>query len=395
MISYDRLRYLVDSKLVTRTLPDSFEDISEEIFGEGNAYSSSEVRRRMYGMKRLFEVIDNEGLLIHKVNAKDPLYNQTKRIEHERKALLDQQRVLDAKLSHAGRLEALGDRLFEAALTLTPKLHNLYQEELHTIRGNNEAVLVLADWHYGMKTYNVWNEYSTDICVNRVRKLIDGTVERMKLHKPSKLHILVLGDMISGAIHTTSRIESEQLVCDQIMQVSELIAETVAELSQYVPELNLYCTYGNHSRTVQSKKDSIHTDNIERLIPWWLELRLAGFNHVHIINSEYPEFATMNVCGYHICATHGDLEKKVNTAGKSLYALFSQRFDQKIDYIILAHRHHLEEFEELAIETISVRALCGTDNFANTKRLYSIPGQTLLFFNPECGRDASYNIRLD
>ena len=227
MISYDRLRSLVDGKLVSRTLPDSFEDISEEIFGEGNAYSASEVRRRMYGMKRLFEVIDNEGLLMHKVNTKDPLYTQTKRIQHEKKALLDQQKVLDAKLSYAGKLEALGDRLFEAALTLSPKLHDLYHDNHSMDVRDNEAVLVLADWHYGMKTYNVWNEYNTDICVARVKEMINGVVERIELHAPSKLHILILGDMISGAIHTTSRIESERLVCDQIMQVSELIAETV------------------------------------------------------------------------------------------------------------------------------------------------------------------------
>lgn len=395
MISYDRLRHLVDGKLVTRTLPDSFEDISEEIFGEGNAYSSSEVRKRMYGMKRLFEVIDNEGLLVHKINAKDPVYNQAKRIQHEKKILKDRESILDAKLSHAGKLEALGDRLFEAAITLTPKLHTIYCEELEYEHTDNEAVLVLADWHYGMKSYNVWNEYDVDTCVRRVQELVQNVIIRIKLHHPKALHIIVLGDMISGAIHTTSRIESERLVCEQIMQVSELIAEVVADLSRYVPEVNVYCSYGNHARTVQDKKNSIHADNMERLIPWWLELRLAGFDHVHIINSEYPEFITLDVCGYQICATHGDLERKVATAGKSLYALFSQRFDKKLDYVILAHHHHLEEFEELAVETISVRALCGTDSFANTKRLYGIPGQTLLFFNPESGRDASYNIRLN
>lgn len=61
--------------------------------------------------------------------------------------------------------------------------------------------------------------------------------------------------------------------------------------------------------------------------------------------------------------------------------------------VILADKHHLEEFEELGIEAMIVRSLCGTDEYANGKRLYSTPGQLLMTFN-EDGRDASYQIRV-
>ena len=37
-------------KLVDRTVDDDYEELSERLFGEGNCFSSSEVRKRMYGM---------------------------------------------------------------------------------------------------------------------------------------------------------------------------------------------------------------------------------------------------------------------------------------------------------------------------------------------------------
>ena len=49
----------------------------------------------------------------------------------------------------------------------------------------------------------------------------------------------------------------------------------------------------------------------------------------------------------------------------------------------------------LDIESILIRSLCGTDEYANNKRLYSKPGQTLIVFNPEYGREATYHIPLD
>jgi len=100
----------------------------------------------------------------------------------------------------------------------------------------------------------------------------------------------------------------------------------------------------------------------------------------------------LNVCGYNIVGTHGDLDKNFKDIGLTINTLFNKKFDLSIDYTISADKHHLEEFEQLGIESILSRSLCGTDEFANGKRLYSIPGQTLLIFD-ENGRDASYSIK--
>jgi hypothetical protein len=208
------------------------------------------------------------------------------------------------------------------------------------------------------------------------------------------LHILLLGDAAHGAIHNSARVASEENTCDQLMHVSEIIAEAVNTLSKYVHTVKVYATYGNHLRTVQNKHDSIHSDNMEKIIPWWLKQRLRDNTKISIIESEYYEFIYLNVLGYDIVAAHGDLEKFKNF-GVTVNTLFTKKYGKTIDYTISADKHHIEEFETLGIESILSRSLCGTDDYSNNNRLYSAPGQTLMIFSASEGRECTYNIKLD
>ena len=58
MITYQEVKDLVKSKLIDKTDSRSFEELSEYLFGEGNCFCESEVRKRMYGMQRLVEIIE-------------------------------------------------------------------------------------------------------------------------------------------------------------------------------------------------------------------------------------------------------------------------------------------------------------------------------------------------
>ena len=53
-----------------------------------------------------------------------------------------------------------------------------------------------------------------------------------------------------------------------------------------------------------------------------------------------------------------------------------------------------EEFEELGIDSMIVPCLCGSDDYANGKRLYSTPAQLLMVFRAGIGADACYQIKL-
>lgn len=316
---------------------------------------------------------------------------KTAELRKEAQKFYDQRRELNKLLSKEGRSEHLEEALIEAASKLNQELPLVIPTNERMTGGKNEAVLFLADWHYGMVANNIWEQYDTNICRQRVIRLVAKVQERLKLHDVRKLHIVLLGDMAHGAIHVSARVASEELVCEQIMHVSEMLAQAITVLAGTVEETVIHATYGNHLRTIQNKNDSIHADNTERLIPWWLKQRLGDCEYIKFPDAEYYEFLYFDVCGKKVCATHGDLDS-VSNAGKMLNTLFNKQYGTGIDYAVLADKHHQEEFEELHIESYVARSLCGTDEYANGKRLYSTPGQLLMIFTPEEGRDACYQI---
>jgi len=203
----------------------------------------------------------------------------------------------------------------------------------------------------------------------------------------------VLGDLWHGAIHTSARVASEELVCEQMMQASEILAQSIEKLSHYVDEVVVYVTYGNHARTVQNKNDSIHRDNMERIVPWWLEQRLKHLDNVEIEQDSGSEFLFITACGHEICAAHGDLDN-IKTSPRLLSALFQKKMGKDIEYILLGDKHHRESFEELGVSAVMCGSLCGADDFANNRRLYSVPSQFLLIVDPEAGIDAEYRLKV-
>ena len=73
--------------------------------------------------------------------------------------------------------------------------------------------------------------------------------------------------------------------------------------------------------------------------------------------------------------------------------LLNQKFGTNIEYVLLGDKHHRESFEELGVTSVLCGALCGTDDYANGKRLYSTPSQLLLIMNEADGVDAEYQIK--
>lgn len=387
---------LVYGKLKDKTLADvDYTELAEFVYGQ--PYSSDVARRMLYGSRRTLDLLEEEG--IKSVSDKDILDDIDKKmleLRKERQKFYDQRREYNKLVSIEGRQEHLYDSLIDAAYNLSDTVGSLFDRTEPIILNptNNEAILVFSDWHYGMKAQNVFNTYNTDICKERVANIVRLAAKKLLLHQCSKLHIVVLGDLYHGAIHTSARVASEELVCDQIMQVSEILAQSIVELSQYTTEVCVYMTYGNHARTVQNKNDSIHRDNMERLIPWWLKERLSNLSadNVVIMPESDSEFLFINAAGHDICASHGDLDG-AKSSPRLLSTLFQKTYKKDIEYILLGDKHHHESFEELGITSQICGSLCGSDDYANGKRLFSLPSQFMLIVDAEDGIDAEYKLR--
>ena len=388
---FDYHKRLIDGKLEDKTLSDiDYSELSELVYGK--PYSSDVARRMMYGSKKTLELLSEERLSnIDDFDILAEIDQKTVELKKEKQRFFDQRREYNKGVVKDGRREHLEDRLVEAAKSLPLTVGDVfadygYYENVNT----SEAVLVFCDWHYGMTADNIFNYYDRSVCIQRVKKTVEQAISKIMLHNCSKLHVVVLGDLFHGAIHCSARVASEELVCDQIMQASEILAQAIAQLSKCV-QTYVYTTYGNHGRTVQEKKDSIHRDNMERLVNWWLTERFRSDNNVTIMSESENEFLLIEVFGKHICAAHGDLDS-VKTSPLLLPALFQKKYGVNVECVLLADKHHRESFDQMGVTAMICGALCGTDDYANDKRLYSNPSQLLLIVD-EDGVDAEYRLR--
>ena len=369
--------------------------INKEFRTDESEYRSEAAYRKPYQQaKRYFEAnvfkiySDEDSYFKELQIQKDAVYK-------EKRKLYDQRREYNKLLTFDARAEHLNEELVKAANRLNEEKPLVFNETWFKPNIHKEAIMFWSDWHYGMTTDNIWNKYNTEICKNRVKAFVEISKEFIRLNNIDVLNIVMLGDAAHGSIHTGCRIQSEEDTCDQLMHVSEIMAEAINDLSNIVNHIAVYSCYGNHMRTIQDKKDSIHSDNMEKIIPWWIEQRLQNNIKVEIKYSEYKEFTKLNVLGKNICCVHGDLEKDFKQIGVTINTLFTRKFGETIDYTVSGDKHHLEEFEKFDIESILIRSLCGADEHSNNGRLYSRPGQTLMIFNDIYGREATYNIPLD
>lgn len=386
-----RIGQAKDSGLLTENWPEIALFLNKTFRDdETQYYDSSAYRKKYRNFVTAYEsIFRKENFTESQISEYE---DQKKELFKAKKQFEDQRREAKKYWTAEARFDHLIEKMMKEANHLC-EVKPLVFDDYVMNYDNTEAVMCWADWHYGMITDNIWNKYNTEICRQRVSEFVSKAIARLKTHSVKKLHIMLLGDAAHGSIHTSCRVASEEDTCEQLMRVSEIMAEAINELSCYVPEVKVYATYGNHLRTIQNKNDSIHSDNMEKIIPWWLEQRLQKNARVSIVKSDYYEFIYLNVCGYNIVGAHGDLEK-FKQFGLTVNTLFTKKYGKTIDYTVSADKHHIEEFEQIGIESILVRSLCGTDEYSNNNRLYSAPGQTLMIFTPEEGRDGTYNIKL-
>ena len=356
----------------------------------GHNYGESAYRKKVQSFNKIMN--GNEKSFFNDDEYLKEIQRQTDELYKAKKQFQDQRREYNKLLASDARAEHLTEKLLEAANNLNSSkfLNNI---SAISSSAKNEAVLVLTDWHYGMFTENIWNKYNIDVCIERVNTLSTKAKEYLKMNNISKIHIVLLGDFIHGAIHTSARVASEENTCDQLMDESDIIAEFINGISLCVNEVYVYSTYGNHARTIQNKNDSIHSDNMEKVIPWWIEQRLKSNQKVHVVDNDLYEFIYFNVLGHDIVAVHGDLER-FSKLGVDMHTLFSRKYGIDVEYVFSGDKHHSEYIDSYGIDNVMVSSLCGTDDYANNKRLYANPGQTLCIFNEEDGKICTYNIKL-
>ena len=383
----DYHKRIIYGKLVDKTLSDvDYTELSSLAYGQ--SFSSDVARRMFYGSKRTLDIINSEhientsssGLLTE-------LDEKMIELRKERQKFFDQRNAFNKIVRDRSRQEELNEILIEAVQNGNlPKLD--YSPHI-SLQSDNDLLISLNDIHYGANIKNAWNEYNSDICRDMMRNYLDKIIHISQIHKSENCICWMNGDAISGNIHYSIAVTNKENVIEQVMGVSELVSEFLAELSKHFNKVIFITVAGNHSRISPNKDNSLSSERLDDLIEWYVKARLQNFDNIIIADNKIDEtMYTIDIRGKLYCGVHGDYDgsaAKVQALqtmiGKSVYAVLS------------GHLHHNKVDSVQGIKTVMAGSFLGVDDYCIQKRIFGKPEQMVCVCD-ENGILCHYDIQL-
>ena len=351
----------------------------------GKDYDERTYRRKY--QKWLDSYTTQEMPNISKPSSDESLQENLIEFKKEKIKLRDERSQINALTTLQAREEMMCEVAIECAKKIGETKPLDFTITRKTKNSTKEGILAIGDWHYGIEIDEYWNKFNTKICRNRVKQLAIQTMDIIDKEKLSKIHVLNLGDMISGRIHLPLRINSRIDVVTQTMEVSELIAEFLNFLSEFVT-IEYHSVTDNHSRVEPNKKEALQTETFSRIIDWFLEERLRDNKNIRINKNDISDdICTFDVLNHSIAAVHGDKDK-TKTLIKNLNTYTQSHFD----LILSAHAHHFSADEDNGTMRLCNGSLVGSDDYSSKLRLNSQPSQLFVVSSRNNVTECMYKI---
>ena len=285
----------------------------------------------------------------------------------------DQKRELNALIRRQARLENLEDYFKE----VTENFEGISLPKTKSnVNDKKEAAIVISDWHIGMKFDGRFNTFNHEVAEQRIAKVKDKTLDTVRKENIDTLHIANLGDMISGGIHVSTRVQAEEDVIQQVIRASEYLKQFVKTFLDEGIQVKYYNIIGNHGR-YQSNKSEVAgiEENFEKLILTILDTAFSNYSNYNSTGCRDGIIET-EISGQKIILAHGDYDKSTNAALR-----LPQLFSYVPNYIITGHIHHNTSKDFGVTEHIVNPSLIGSDDYATGGRFGGKPGQKLILFN--------------
>lgn len=389
--TYEEAKKIVEDKLINKTEYRTYEELSEILFGEGNCFNESEVRKRMYGMKRMIELHDKyesnstpNNDVIEIQLAKRELEAAKVQFRDER-AAWNRQNTIDARVNQ--KLDYLETVLKESG----ERMYIPSPVEVCVGNSDNDLLVILSDLHIGAAFSSEWGEYNPDIATRRLNQYIREIVKIADRHNSENCFVSIQGDLISGSIHKSIQVTNRENVIDQIKIAANLITDFCFELSNYFKKVTITNVSGNHSR-IDKKEDAIHSERLDDLIGWIVKNSLSHINKITFKENNLDiGIASIDIRGKEYIAVHGDYDS-YSPSGVSNLCMMIHRIPYAILY---GHLHHCSVDEVNGVKMVRGGSLAGSgDAFTIEKRLSGKPSQMVCVCSSS-GIEAYYPVELN
>ncbi|PKR82862.1 hypothetical protein [Heyndrickxia camelliae] len=312
------------------------------------------------------------------------------RLENEKEKIRnrDQKREYRKMITHQARFEQIKDDVYDAILELEKTKPLSFHPNFNKTFGDKHGLALFSDWHYGMEIDNSMNVFNKKVFNDRVEKLVSKIIEFGKMNNISTLHVAQLGDLVSGIIHVSTRVQANEDIIEQTKYVSEVLAEVLSRLANEFQIIKYYNVIGNHGRT-GNKHDVGIKENFEYLIPWFLEARLREFNNIEIIVDK-DGYITSRIFSDEIVFVHGNYDRVDQCVSR-----LPQVLGYVPSYIFGGHVHHNYEKEYGKTTVVINGSLIGADDYSMQGRYGAKPSQKFMIWDESEGLQCTYIIKLN
>jgi hypothetical protein len=258
------------------------------------------------------------------------------------------------KVVRKGSRTDLGDeRVLRAIERAIERVEPVYLRPLGSgvsasAEAHHRQIAMWSDWHYGehvdAESVSDINAYSVAICEDRVAQLVKSILSFKKVRPAlTGLDIFIMGDMATGKIHRLEE-TNEVPAQEQYVRVGYLIAWAVEQLAPHYPQIDIYCTWGNHPRDTPEPSTS-HSNGD------WVACQLAKAATGHLSNVHWsiPKagMVVATVADLNFLVWHGDGIRS-NSAGVPWMAMAKRAAllrdtyadaGTRVHYLAVGHYH--------------------------------------------------------
>lgn len=393
-MNYKRFENETDEQLILRICEDKerigtwrdVADVLNKLLGEN--YGESKYRKQYQSFQKMMSA--NRDKYVESDKQIEEINEKIRELERAKVQYRDWKNAW-SKQNYAA------ERINETLNILEEKLSNQGKVnfEVHKIPkldGDTDLLVVLSDLHLGQCFSSVWGKYNSNIAKSRLNQYLNEVIRIGKLHNTSKVHVALLGDLISGNIHKTIQISNKENVIEQIKLASEYISSFCYELTKEFEHVYLYEINGNHGR-IDKKDDAVKDERLDALIGWSVCNMLSHIKNFHSMLHRKFDTTIGEACirNKNYLLVHGDYDDMTKQGISNL----SMMLGWIPQYVVMGHKHTPAMGDFSGVRVYQSGSLSGSgDDYTIQKRLSGKPSQLVLVCNDN-GVECSYNVDLD
>lgn len=329
-------------------------------------------------------------------NENDDYFNKLRlekqEIQKEKRKLYDERLDINRRLREESRLETTIEKIDEMLNGIADKRYITYDNYIDFSNSENDMIVCLSDLHLGASYYNFDGYYDSEIAKERLNQYLAEIIEIQRTHKAKNCVVLLLGDLISGNIHSTISVTNKENVIEQVKLACEYISDFVYELGKHFNNIEIRGVSGNHSRIQEKKENALLGERLDSLIIWFIKTMLKNVENIIVYDEDIDDtVSTFFVRDKLYFGVHGDFDS-MNDSSIAKLALWTKM----TPYCVLCGHKHFPAMNDVSgIKVVQSGSLGGSgDEYTRQKRLTGKPSQTVLVVNKD-GIKCCYPIELN